>query len=25
MFREGTLFEQVVADTLISRQQNPAL
>ena len=24
MFREGTLFEQVVADTFISRQQNPA-
>ena len=25
MFREGALFEQVVADALISRQQNPAL
>jgi len=25
MFREGASFEQVVADTFISRQQNPAL
>jgi hypothetical protein len=25
MFREGAFFEQVVADALISRQQNPAL